>query len=605
MSAATNARSLFRFVGIFLLVLGTGGRLVGAEKPLRRPNVLFILTDDQGYGDLSLHGNPHLKTPHLDALGHQGARFNRFFVSPLCAPSRASFLTGRYHLRTGVVSVSNGLEVMNADEVTLAEVLKANGYRTGCFGKWHNGEHLPHHPNGQGFDEFFGFCAGHWTNYFDTDLDHNGRFEQATGYLPDRLTDRAIAFMKARRGDARRGNAQPFFCYVPFNTPHSPHQVPDRYFNSYKAKGLSDELAAIYGMVENIDENVGRLMQTLKDLGIDRETIVIFSTDNGPNGQRFNAGMKGIKGSVDEGGVRVPFFIRWPGTIAPRLVRPIAAHVDLMPTLLELLDIRTPPARPFDGVSLVSQLWGDQPAPLPERTLYTHVAQLAWELYAVPAALRTERFRWVKTRQETALYDMTTDSLQKTNVIEKFPEQARAFEAQYARWFGEVSDNVNLAERPLPIGEGRQRQILPSHEARFSGKLRYQEGHGWAHDWLTNWQDEQDRIWWTVTNRRPRAFAVAIQYTCSAAAVGTVIHLETDSAQVRAAIQHPHDPPLRPSPDRKPRIEAFEKEWAIQPLGTLRIPAGQHRFQLRASGIRPPAGMEIKGLIITALPSQD
>ncbi|HLL95021.1 MAG TPA: sulfatase-like hydrolase/transferase, partial [Spirosoma sp.] len=216
-----------------------------------RPNVLFILTDDQGWGDLGLHGNPHVETPHLDQLARDGAQFERFFVSPLCAPTRASLLTGRYHLRTGTVSVTGGWERMNADEQTLAEIFKQNGYATGCFGKWHNGEHYPEDPIGQGFDEFLGFCAGHWNNYFDTELQHNDEMVPTRGFITDVLTDAAIGFIENNK-------EKPFFCYLPYNAPHSPFQVPDRYFDKCKARGLDDQNACVYGMVENLDDNIGR-----------------------------------------------------------------------------------------------------------------------------------------------------------------------------------------------------------------------------------------------------------------------------------------------------------------------------------------------------------
>lgn len=578
-----------KLLGICLLAIGIGGSTPPPGAPARKPNILFILTDDQGYGDLSLHQNPYLRTPNIDRIGREGAQFNRFYVSPLCAPSRASFLTGRYHLRTGVVSVSNGLEVMNASEVTLAELLKENGYRTGCFGKWHNGEHLPHHPNGQGFDEFFGFCAGHWSNYVDTHLDHNGTMVGTKGYITDVLTDRAIDFIRQKR-------REPFLCYVPYNTPHGPHQVPDRYFDKYKALGLTDEVASVYAMVDNMDENIGRLLNTLKEAAIDDETIVIFATDNGPNGKRFNGGMKGIKGSVDEGGVRVPFFVRWPGKIKPRFIRSIAAHIDLVPTLRDLLGLNASTPVAYDGISLAGRLLTDEPPT--DRVLFTHVAQLDKELHATPAALRTERFRWVKTRQETGLYDMTTDSAQVINLVAQLPEQAREFEERYSAWFGEVSKGLDMAERPLPIGRGRNRQILPSHEARFSGNLRYMEGHGWAHDWLVNWTSPADRIWWTVDSPETKTYEVAVQYTCPASDVGSTIELSTGERTAGAAITRPYDPPLIKIPDRKPRIEVYEKPWGIQSLGVLEIKKGVQKLTLRSPKIAGKAVAEIKGLVL-------
>ncbi len=318
------------------------------------PNVLLILTDDQGWGDISAHGNAVIETPVLDALAKSGTTFDRFFVSPVCAPTRAALLTGRYPLRGGVHGVTRGAETLAADEVTLAEVFRGAGYATGCFGKWHNGAHFPHDPNGQGFDEFLGFCAGHWNDYFDTRLQHNQAMIETKGYITDVLTDAAIRFMDRHR-------SAPFLCYVPLNTPHSPFQVPDTRFEKYRAKGLSPIEACVSAMVENIDANVGRMLEYLDDYGMADETIVIFLTDNGPNTDRFNGGMRGRKGSVHEGGVRVPFFVRWPGKVrAGRTVTEPAMHIDVLPTLVDLCGIDLAPGvpAPRDGISLASLLLG-------------------------------------------------------------------------------------------------------------------------------------------------------------------------------------------------------------------------------------------------------
>ena len=328
-------------IGVFIFL----SSFKQAEKP-SKPNILLILTDDQGYGDLGIHGNEVVKTPNLDRLASESARFDRFYVSPLCAPTRASLLTGRYHLRTGVVSVSNGLETLNSEEYTLAELLFDQGYRTGIFGKWHNGQHHPNHPLSQGFEVFTGFAAGHWSNYFDTHLEKNGEEMPFKGYLPDILTNEAIDFI-------RKNKEQPFFAYLSINTPHSPHQVPDEYFLPYKEAGLDDELASIYGMVSNTDDNVGRVLDLLQELDLTENTLVIFMTDNGPNGQRFNAGMKGIKGSVHEGGVRVPSFWKWPGKITPGIISTSAAHIDVLPTIASFLGVENTGQKPLDGISLI------------------------------------------------------------------------------------------------------------------------------------------------------------------------------------------------------------------------------------------------------------
>ena len=292
---------------------------IGQGHVPESPNILLIMTDDQGYGDLGCHGNEKIDTPVLDRLASQSVRFDRFFVSPYCTPTRAALMTGRYPLRTGAAAVTRGLETVRPEEVTIAEVLRDAGYATGCFGKWHIGEHYPSHPNGQGFDEYFGMPQGHWDNYFDPKLDHNGQHVETHGFITDVITDYALRFIEQHRD-------RPFFCYVPYNAPHTPLQVPDRYFDKYAARGLDSRTAAIYGLVENADENIGRLLAKLDELGLNERTIVFFLSDNGaegPEGSRYNAGMRGMKGTVHEGGMRVPLFARWPGRFEPgRVIHP-------------------------------------------------------------------------------------------------------------------------------------------------------------------------------------------------------------------------------------------------------------------------------------------
>ena len=347
-----------------------------------RPNVLLILTDDQGWGDVHSHGNERLDTPNLDRLAAQGARFERFFVSPVCAPTRAALLTGRYSLRCGVHGVTRGHETMRSEEVTIAELLRDAGYATGCFGKWHNGAHWPTDPHGQGFDRFAGFAAGHWNNYFDPLLPYPPRHAatriepadpdgpvRTEGYIADIFTDAALRFMGEQQIGEKRD--EPWFCYVPFNTPHWPPQVGERLFEKYLARGFGPENAAAYAMVENLDRNVGRLLAALDQWGLAEDTIVLFLTDNGPNGNRFNGGMRGRKGSAHEGGVRVPLFVRWPGRIEPgTTIERNAMHIDLLPTLCELCNVPLPEGRELDGESLVPLLTGGA-AGWPDRRLFT------------------------------------------------------------------------------------------------------------------------------------------------------------------------------------------------------------------------------------------
>ncbi|WP_460926609.1 arylsulfatase [Spirosoma agri] len=584
-------KTLF-WLGMTALLIGAWiARGPATSPPPAKPNVLFILTDDQGWGDLSLHGNRLVETPNLDRLARSGAQFEHFFVSPLCAPTRASLLTGRYHLRTGTVSVTQGWERMRSDELTLAEVFRQNGYATGCFGKWHNGEHAPEDPNGQGFDEFLGFCAGHWNNYFDTHLQHNDRMVATHGFITDVLTDAALAFITQHKD-------RPFFCYVPFNAPHSPHQVADRYFDKYKAKGLDDEQASIYGMVENVDDNVERLLARLDQLGLTQNTIVVFATDNGPNGHRFNGLMKGIKGSVDEGGVRVPLFLRWPGKIRPQTrIRPNAAHIDLLPTLVDLCRLRFMPANPVDGRSLGSLLLG-QTDTLADRLLFTHVGGMSeGGLSAEPGAVRTARYRLVRQREQVHLYDMLGDPAQSTDLAAGQPQQVQALQVAYERWFRDVSQTISPC-RLIPVAA--RRVLLQAPEAHFSGHVRYKQGNGWANDWLINWQSPTDSIWWDVAVARPGVYQVSLQYTAGHAALGTRLTISAGKKTLHQTLLTSFDPPLTPSPDRILRKEVYEKSWAYLTLGKLRLPKGNHRILLQAGLVPNGQVADVKALLLTA-----
>ncbi len=570
---------------ILLILIGLSQCLGGwAQQARVRPNVVLILTDDQGWGDLSLHGNPHLTTPHLDALARSGAQVERFFVSPLCAPTRASLLTGRYHPRTGTTSVSGGRERMRTEELTLGEVFKEAGYATGLFGKWHNGEHFPEDPNGQGFDEFLGFCAGHWNNYFDTELQHNQEKIRTKGFITDVLTDAALGFIEKNR-------SRPFFCYVPFNAPHSPFQVPDRYFEKYKAKGLDDEVASVYGMVENVDDNVGRILAHLKKLGLAENTLVVFLTDNGPNGVRFNGDMKGTKGSVDEGGHRVPFFVLWPGRIAPgTVVKPIAAHVDVLPTLTELCGVPFRPALPIDGVSLAGLLLG-KTTTLPERVLFTHnTGHKIERLMPNAGAVRTSQYRWLLKGNTAELYDLHADPSQQTNRTATRPDVAQTLETTYRTWFADVTSGVTFGQ-PLPLAGSRTELAAP--EASFGGGVRFWQGNGWANDYLVDVRNPADSVSWTVAIARSGRYRVGVAYACPEPNADAGLRVRIGAAGVEKKV-----PPFRarriPSPDRVPRKEAYEQTWSWLPLGTLTLEAGTQRVVLEP--VNSPEKLEIKAV---------
>ena len=295
--ASVISRKLGWLLCVYMLagVVGLTDQLAAQPAaPARPPNVVFILADDMGWGDLRCHGNEKLDTPALDKLQSQSVELEQFYVSPVCSPTRASLLTGRHHVRLRVLNTTSGLETMHGEEVTLAEALKPAGYVSGCFGKWHNGANHPTTARGQGFDEFFGFVGGFFSNYFDPALEHDGFTAVRKGFITDVLADAAIGFIE-------RNRSQPFFCYVPFNACHSPMQAPDGLFAKYTKLGFEPKTAAVYAMIENLDANVGRVLAKLDSLGLAENTIVMFASDNGPNTPRFNGGMRGGKGSLFEG----------------------------------------------------------------------------------------------------------------------------------------------------------------------------------------------------------------------------------------------------------------------------------------------------------------
>jgi len=342
-----------RIFCVVLLLLANLGVAPAQTGPLRgatrqsgkKPNVIVVITDDQGHGDLGFHGNPVIKTPNLDKLARQSVRMKNFHVSPVCSPTRASLMTGRYNYRTGVVDTFVGRSMMHSDETTIAALLRALGYRTGIFGKWHLGDNYPLRSIDHGFMESLVLTGGGigqpsdppgGESYFNPILQHNGKAVRKEDYCTDIFTDAAIDFVGKNKDS-------PFFCYVAFNCPHGPLEVPKKYHDMYKDKinigqfpkfGFPvgkvnlDETAKIYGMITNIDDNIGRLLAKLDELGIADDTIVIFLTDNGPQQPRYNSGMRGRKASLFEGGTHVPFFVRWPAQLPKdRDVIPIGAHI--------------------------------------------------------------------------------------------------------------------------------------------------------------------------------------------------------------------------------------------------------------------------------------
>ena len=579
-----------------------------------RPNVLLILTDDQGWGDVHSHGNELLDTPNLDRLAAQGARFERFFVSPVCAPTRAALLTGRYSLRTGVHGVTRGHETMRSEEVTIAELLSGAGYATGAFGKWHSGAHWPEDPAGQGFGTFAGFCAGHWNNYFDPLLPHPPEHAptrsepslpdgpaRVEGYIADIFTDAALRFVGQRK-DGR----DPWFCYVPYNTPHWPPQVADRLFEKYRGRGFEPKEAAAYAMVENVDRNVGRLLTALDQWGLADDTIVLFLTDNGANSHRYNDGMRGYKGSAHEGGVRVPLFVRYPPKIAAgTVVTRNAAHVDLLPTLCELCGVEPPNDRPLDGRSLVPLFTRETASDWQDRRLFTF-KDWRGEPTGDRGAVRTDRWRAVKDGPRWELFDMPADPGQTTDVGDRFPDVREELGAAFAAKWEEVTAG-GFAPVPItldPPGGGWVE--LPAHEATLSGPdISYVGENGWANDWLTAWADPGASAAWPVRRTGDRPLTGSILYAATADRLPAKFALEWEvggeTVRQEITLTRPAAAPPFASPDRFPRGEVLERPWGAEGFDLPPVPAGAGRVRLIGVSKTGAAFPEVKAVRVGPL----
>ncbi len=545
-------------------------------SPGRRPNIVAILADDQGWGDLSIHGNTNLSTPNIDSIGRDGALFDRFFVCSVCAPTRAEFLTGRYHPRGGVRGVTTGAERLNLDETTIAQTFRAAGYSTGAFGKWHNGSQHPYHPNARGFDEYYGFTSGHWGQYFDSELDHNGKMVRGKGFIIDDLTDHAMKFI----GDHR---SSPFLCYLPLNTPHSPMQVPDRFHDKFakadpklRARDPGQEdlgmTRAALAMVENIDWNVGRLLGRLRELNLERDTIVFYFSDNGPNSWRWNGGMKGRKGSVDEGGLRAPLLMRWPGRIQPGTrVSRISGAIDLLPTLTSLAGVPRTSVKPLDGRDLKPLLTGSK-EPWPDRMIFS--------MQNRRASVRTQQYR---LDPDGKLFDMVADPGQDRDVAAAQPAAASKLGTALDAWKREMLPSVGPDTRPFPVGFA-ERTMLPARDGVPHGGVK-RSANAPNCSFFTNWTKPEDSMTWHVEAGATGNYRAEVWYTCPASDIGSEIELTFGTSRVTAMVDKAHDPPLIGKAfDRHDRGgESYVKDFRPLQMGRIALEKGVGTLTLRAS----------------------
>lgn len=446
---------------------------------MRQPNIIFVLTDDQGYGDLGCTGNPVVKTPAIDAFASESIRFTNYHVGPTCAPTRSGIMTGHYANSTGVWHTVGGRSLLRGNETTIADVFAQNGYRTGLFGKWHLGDNYPYRPQDRGFQETVTHGGGgisqtpdFWGNdYFNDTYLVNGVPEKFEGYCTDVWFREAIRFIDKNR-------AKPFLCFITPNAPHTPWNVDPKYSSPYRGK-VSDDRADFYGMITNIDENFALLRTKLRELDIEDNTILIFSTDNGTacaDKDMYTAGLRGVKGSEYDGGHRVPFFIRWAdgGLVAPRDIDTLVANIDFMPTFMELcgIDSGNYAHLGLHGTSFRTLLTDEHPA-WSERVIVTDSQRLVQPVKWKQSAVMTDRWRLINGSE---LYDIIADRGQTNDVAAAHPDVVAKLRREYDAWWDIVSKQFD-DEIPIPVGNDDRSVNLTCHDWRTeTGHIAYHQG---------------------------------------------------------------------------------------------------------------------------------
>jgi len=583
------------------------------------PNVVVLLADDSGWGDYSINGNMNLKTPNIDSLAKAGASFDRFFVCALCAPTRAEFLTGRYHSRGGVLGVSTGQERLNTDVRTVADHFRAADYATGAFGKWHNGSQWPYHPNARGFQEYVGYTSGHWGEYFDPPLEHNGKMFRAQGFIVDVLVGKALEFIETNKGG-------PFFCYIPLTTPHSPFSVPDAHWDKFKdspvtmrgAEGDKEDLGVtrtVLAMMDNLDLNVGRVLKKLDDLKLGGNTIVVYFSDNGPNSTRWNGGMKGRKGVTDEGGVRSVCYVRWPGKIvAGSTITPVAGAIDLLPTLTGLAGVSHKDAKPLDGLDFSALLLGGDWKSRQRELMNYNGGKLS---------VRSQTHR---LDAAGALFDMTADPNQTKDVAAEQPEIAAKLAAAGSKWHQEVFGIPYKPQAPQAAGKGKEKGkgkgkpggiVFPDDRPYPVGYAEFpvtmlpaRDGlpHGGVQrssrapncSYFVNWTTKEDSMTWDIDVHTVGEYDVMIDYVCPEADAGATVELAFGEAKTTGKVTPGWYPRLLDDQDRASRGgESFMRDFRPLHLGSIKMNARRGILTLRALDIPGKTVMEVRRVTLT------
>lgn len=555
-----------------ILAVGLAGPAAWGAAPAARsdggaaaPNVVLVMTDDQGWFDLGFNGNPHIATPNLDRLAAESVRFTRFYAEPVCTPTRAGLMTGRCYLRTGANDTYMGHDTMSAGEITLGQVFQRQGYRTALFGKWHLGRYRRYHPNQRGFDEFLGFWQYGFMNRYDDpdDIFWNAAPVAATGYITDVITDGAIEFLKSR-GD------QPFFLYVAYNAPHSPHIVPDAEIEPYLKRGLPLSEARIYGMITRIDRNIGRLLAQVDQQGLRENTVVLFLTDNGGTSRTFKAGLRGNKASVYEGGIRVPLLARWPGRFPAGASVAALGHVtDLFPTLCDLIGAAAPADRPLDGRSLLPLMRAGQGAS-PHEYLYhqwTRVRPDPDRNWAVQDG------RWKLV--EGALYDLPADPGEERDVAAEHPEIVTKLRERFLTWFHDVTKGQSYERVPIEVGRPDEDPIeLDVTWADAVGAKVKPTTRRYIRDAIADWTEPGDAVRWRIDVVRPGRYELTLSYGLNPGDGGSRFRVTAAGSTLEATTE--------PGPAR----EVFRPRR----IGELELPQGAATLEIRAEAI---AGREL------------
>jgi arylsulfatase A-like enzyme len=517
-----SRRGFLRESGLAVLSLATvgiAGKRAQAETGPDRPNVIVIMTDDQGYGDFGVTGNPVIRTPHIDAMAKRSARMSNFYVSPVCSPTRACLMTGRYNYRTRCIDTYVGRSMMEPQETTIAEALKEAGYATGIFGKWHLGDNYPMRPMDQGFEQVLvhrgggigqpGDPVGGEGKYTDAILYENGKEVQTQGYCTEVYFDKAIDWMK----ECRRKDLS-FFAYIPTNAPHGPfHDVPEEQLNYYKSQNLQNDQfpqtkghklplrsddnkrARIFAMITNIDDNVGKLFKQLDALGITENTLVLFLVDNGPNGRRYVAGMRGMKSEVYEGGIRSPLFAHWPKALkAGHSSDLIAAHIDLFPTILDACGVKKPDDLKLDGRNILPLLKGEK-LHWEDRTIFIQAHRGDRPVKYHNFAARSQKWKLLHAsgfgkemftgEPKFELYNVQFDPLELHDLSTERPEILRQMRREYEVWFDDVSSTRtdNYAPPRIHIGTREENPVVLTRQ-----DWRHIKGRPWGGDSNGYWE---------------------------------------------------------------------------------------------------------------------